>query len=171
MEAYSGGTRLDADVAAEAASEKEGRTQALLLERYLARSLNEQRERGDADAETVLRSIQSLLSFCLNEFAVQCSGRCEARGRLVKKLAEGSERCFVHAMDLLAQDRENARDDEREVGRGHKDEMELVKSAVFSERESVAKEKKTLLRENTTLGTELEQTQAALEQARQKVSR
>ena len=156
-------TRLNAQA-------NDGRMGALVLERYLARTLQAQQDKEESDAEIVLRSIQSLLSFCLNEFAVQTATQCEVKGRLVRKLAEGYERCFTHAMDLLDQERDTAKEDAREAATTQQSEMEKVKVHVLNERKRVAQEKKDLQQQASELDTELSQTKEALEVARRKVS-
>eukprot|EP01047_Picozoa_sp_COSAG01_P001552 COSAG01_NODE_36_length_34092_cov_26.350032_5_plen_132_part_00 len=112
---YSSSSTLTGDelTASRAGEDEEGRTKALLLERYLAQTLQEQQAQNKPDPAEVMRSVQSLLSFCLHEYALHASGRCAVRGRLLRKLADGYDRIFTHAMDLRAEERTEARDLER----------------------------------------------------------
>eukprot|EP01043_Picozoa_sp_COSAG02_P050345 COSAG02_NODE_5166_length_4576_cov_87.257754_3_plen_411_part_00 len=136
-----------------------GRRDALVLERYLSRSLQTLMGKGDGEPTGVLRDIQTLLAFCMNEYALQTAARCTTRGRLLRKLGDGYERLFVHLIDLLTQEREAAEDAQKSFQDDYDQEMEMVKAKVLEER-SFAND------ESSRLKSQIVELQASLDRAR-----
>ncbi len=140
-----------------------GRRDALVLERYLSRSLQTLMSKGDGDPTGVLRDIQTLLAFCMNEYALQTAARCTTRGRLLRKLGDGYERLFVHLIDLLTQEREAAEDAQKSFQDDYDQEMEMVKAKVLEERSFASDESGRLRSQIVELQASLDRARADLE--------
>ena len=147
-----------------------GRRDALVLERYLSRSLQSLMSKGDGEPTVVLRDIQTLLAFCMNEYALQTAARCTTRGRLLRKLGDGYERLFVHTIDLLTQEREVAEDTQKSFQDDYNQEMEMVKEKVLEERSLAADERSRLQSQVMELQTALDKARADLEASNAKTS-
>ncbi len=140
-----------------------GRRDALVLERYLSRSLQTLMSKGDGEPTGVLRDIQTLLAFCMNEYALQTAARCTTRGRLLRKLGDGYERLFVHTIDLLTQEREAAEDAQKSFQDDYDQEMEMVKAKVLEERSFAGDESSRLRSQIVELQASLDSARADLE--------
>lgn len=147
-----------------------GRRDALVLERYLTRSLQALMTKGDGEPTAVLRDIQTLLAFCMNEYALQTAARCTTRGRLLRKLGDGYERLFVHTIDLLTQERESAEDAEKSFQAEYDEEMEMVKAKVMEERSFAGDEKDRLRGQMAELQSSLDKARSDLEASNAKNS-
>ena len=148
-----------------------GRKDALVLERYLSRSLQSLHQKGlDSEPIDVLRDIQSLLSFCMSEYGMQTAARCNTRGRLLRKLADGYERLFAHTIDLLTEQRESADEAAQSFQADYNEEMEMVRAKVMEERSMAAADKERLGVQAEDLEASLAKSRQELEAARAKTS-
>jgi hypothetical protein len=111
-----------------------------MLEKYLAKSLQQQQQQGDAseDVGGELKNIQSLIAFCLTEYAIQTSAHCDVRGRLLHKLADGYERLFLHAMDLIGEERQNSEEANHATVHQKEDELQSLRNQLNQSQEKAA---------------------------------